>query len=185
MVEGEAPEIAQVLEFWFAPGREKQWFVKDAAFDREVDERLGALHAKATTGAFEAWQASARGCLALVILFDQVPRNIHRGGAEAYAYDWQALAVLEQALAKGLDQQLSELERWFFYLPLEHSEDLDHQDRCVALMSELANSDRLRWAIAHRDVIARFGRFPHRNAALGRESTAEEAEFLTQPDSSF
>lgn len=179
-------EIEAVLGFWFGEGRDAQWFERDEAFDRAVGEALGALHEKAASGGLDHWAAEPRGALALVILLDQVPRNLFRGTPRAFATDPQALAVCKAALAAGHDARLADdRERIFLYLPLEHSEALADQERCVALCAPLSEPDWLTYAERHRDIVARFGRFPHRNAVLGRETTEAEAAFLQEPGSSF
>lgn len=179
-------DIDRVLSFWFAEGREDQWFERSDTFDRAVERTLGGLHAEAAGGAIDCWAATPRGALALIILLDQVPRNLYRGTARAFATDAKALAICHAALAAGHDGALAtDHERVFLYLPLEHSEDLADQERCVALCAGLADSQFHRYAVLHRDIIARFGRFPHRNDALGRETSSEEAAFLQQPNSSF
>lgn len=183
--------IDAVLPFWFgveAPGRDlayqPRWFEKDPAFDAEIRARLGPLHDAAAAGGHDALVTSPHGALAQVILLDQVPRNLFRDSPRAFATDPQARALTRTALDRGWDQALHPLERLFLYLPLEHSESLADQDLSVALMTPLGErfAD---YAERHRVIIARFGRFPHRNAALGRDSTAEERDFLTQPGSSF
>jgi len=175
-----------VLDFWFAEGMAARWFKADEAFDQEVRQLLLPLHEQAAEGRLDHWQESAPGALALVILLDQVPRNMFRGEPRAFATDAQALAVTKRALAKGFDQELRQVERVFLYLPLEHCEDLADQELCVQLTSALdENPEWGDYARRHRDVIARFGRFPHRNAVLGRETTPEEAVFLQEPGSSF
>ncbi|WP_338089144.1 DUF924 family protein [Nannocystis pusilla] len=141
---------------------------------------------RAASGALDGWGAAPRGALALVILLDQFPRNMFRGTPEAFASDAKAREVANAALDAGHEHALTQEERLFLYLPLEHSEELADQERCVELMRALDETPMwLDYAVRHRDVIARFGRFPHRNAVLGRESTAEECEFLMQPGSSF
>ncbi len=176
----------EVLGFWFAPGMEEKWFVKDAAFDDEVRRRLSVHYEKAAAGRYGAWCGTPRGCLALCILLDQAPRNIFRDDLRAYATDAAALAVACHAIAEGFDRALTQRERAVLYLPLEHSEDLAHQEHCVRLMRELDEDPRwCDFAERHRDIIARFGRFPHRNAVLGRQTSAAEAGFLEEPDSSF
>lgn len=172
-----------VLEFWFSDAARPHWFVPSEAFDARVRDVLGPLHAQAAAGQLDHWVRDPRGALALVILLDQVPRNIHRGSADAFATD--ALALRHARDAVDLGRELGEDERVFLYLPFEHSESLADQDRCVTLMAALRNPMWLDYAERHRQVIARFGRFPHRNATLGRDSTDEELEFLTQPGSSF
>ncbi len=186
--------IDEILDFWFK-GDTSRWFKKDPAFDAEVTERFQNDVARAQRGELDAWCDSPRGCLACVILIDQFSRNIHRGSAQAFAGDARAQAIVIDALVRGDDQRLGAHERLFLYMPLMHAEDLALQDRGLALFSAAANSEsgeqaKLAANFAdfgqkHRAIIARFGRFPHRNAVLGRESTAQEAEFLQQPGSSF
>lgn len=170
--------ISEVLNFWFDPSSKAYWFEPSAAFDRAVAERLGDLHRRAAGGELEAWQSSAEGCLALCILLDQAPRQLFRGDARAFATDAKALAVAKRALAKGFDRQLSVEQRQFLYLPLMHSERLADQERCVALYEAEELRHNLQHAVEHADIVRRFGRFPHRNAALGRASTAEEEDYL-------
>ena len=178
--------IAEVLGFWFGLGMKERWFKKDPAFDAEVLARLGALRERAAAGAFGAWRDSAEGCLALIVLLDQVPRNLFRGQAQAFATDPAARELTGHALAQGFDAALTQDQLGFLYMPLEHGESLEDQDLCLRLTAMLdENSTWHQWAVPHRDIIARFGRFPHRNAALGRKSTPEELEFLEQPKSSF
>ena len=161
-------------------------FKADEAFDQEVRRALLPLYEQAAAGRLDHWQESANGALALVILLDQVPRNLFRGEPRAFATDARALAVTKRALAEGLDRKLRQVGRVFLYLPLEHCEDLADQEYCVQLIGALdENPDWADYARRHRDVIARFGRFPHRNAVLGRETTPEEAAFLQEPGSSF
>jgi len=179
-----APE--EVLAFWYAEGMEQRWFKSDEAFDEDVRQALLPLHAQAATGRLDHWQQSARGALALVILLDQVPRNLFRGQPRAFATDAAALAVTRRALENGLDKALRQVERMFLYLPLEHCENLADQELCVTLTGQLdENPEWHDYALRHRDIVARFGRFPHRNAVLGREATPEEQDFLKEPGSSF
>lgn len=185
-------EPAEVLDFWFgaAPGAARaEWFRKDAAFDADIARRFGALHAAAARRERDAWRASAEPMLALVVVLDQFSRNMYRGDPRAFAQDAYALECANQAIGRGDDLGLLPVQRQFLYLPLEHSEDLADQERCVELMRSLEAFEPTRglteWAVKHRDIVARFGRFPHRNAALGRASTPEEAEFLKQPGSGF
>lgn len=178
--------IEHVLAFWFADGREAQWFERSETFDAAVREALEALHLRAAAGTLDHWAETPRGALALVILLDQVPRNLYRGTARAFATDAKARAVCRAALDAGHDAALaSAAERLFLYLPLEHSEDLADQERCVGLVAALGDAEQLRYAERHREIVQRFGRFPHRNAALGRETTEAEAAFLQEPESSF
>lgn len=186
MAGGEVSALDEVLSFWFAPGRAEQWFVANPEFDREVETHLAHHLAAARAGDYDGWRASARGCLALCILLDQVPRNLHRGTPLAYAHDKTARAVTRHARARGFDRLLPQEQRLFLYLPLEHSEDLADQNDCVELIGRLDANPKWRgYAEQHRDIIARFGRFPHRNATLDRETTPEEAAFLEEPGSSF
>jgi uncharacterized protein (DUF924 family) len=177
----EPPLPAEIVEFWREAGH-KKWFGKDDAFDAALRERFEAAHMAASRGDFAHWTKDAEGALALLILVDQVPRNIWRGSAHAFATDALARSVAEAALAKGFDKAVEPALRPFFYLPFEHSEAMADQDRAVALSEtlrdEIGDEDTLKWAILHRDIIRRFGRFPHRNAAFGRETTAQERAFL-------
>lgn len=166
-----------VIDFWMEAGP-KKWFARDVAFDDAIRERFGALHFAAARGELDAWRDDAVGALALLILLDQFPRNIFRGSAHAFATDPLVRAISREAIARGLDQQVAADVRPFFYLPLEHSEDPADQDECVRLYTALGDEEGLKWAVLHRDIITRFGRFPHRNRALGRETTAEEQAFL-------
>jgi uncharacterized protein (DUF924 family) len=181
-------DAANVLEFWFGQDR-KRWFVKDLAFDEDIRRRFLPLYDKALQGELAHWNAEARSCLALVILFDQFPRNMFRGTARAFATDPQAREATNLILKSGWDRTMTPDERMFVYLPFEHSESLADQERGFALMKEIAlypeTADVPRWAEAHLVIIRRFGRFPHRNAMLGRQSTPEETEFLKQPGSGF
>ena len=187
--------IAALLDFWFGAGTpewnepRKVWWEKDPAFDEELLQRFLADHVRAAAGALSSWQEEPESCLALVLLLDQLPRNLFRGSPQAFATDPLAREVARHALKQGFDQQTIPVRRSFFYLPFEHSEDLGDQHRCVELFQAMAKTpedkETARFAEQHRDIIARFGRFPHRNATLGRETTAEEAEFLKGPNSSF
>ncbi len=185
-----------ILDFWFgAPGEphaghpRKIWYQKDAAFDSEIRARFAEDYGAAREGARAGWRDSAETCLALVIVLDQFPRNLFRDDAHAFATDAAALEAARHAIARGYDQVLSPLMRRFFYMPFLHAENIDDQEAGVELMRSVADApmgaESVKAAIQHRDIIARFGRFPHRNAVLGRESTAEEAAFLEGPDSSF
>jgi len=175
----------EVLDFWFAGSTRPSWFARSEAFDALVRAELGPPHERAVRGELDAWAADPRGALALVLLLDQAPRNIHRGSANAFATDARALQYARAVVDAGLDQGLTEVEKVFLYMPFEHSESLADQDRCVALTAALTDPLWHDFAAKHRVIIARFGRFPHRNAILGRESTPEELEFLQQPGSTF
>jgi uncharacterized protein (DUF924 family) len=176
-----------LLQFWFDPSldaaqRNKRWFGKDAAFDAEIRRRFLALYEAAAAGRLAAWRSSPRECLALVILLDQLPRNIFRGEGRAFATDAMAREAA-QALLPGA-AELSPEELLFACLPFEHSESLDDQALACELIGPLG-AELLRYAERHREIIERFGRFPHRNQILGRESTPEELAFLKQPGSGF
>ncbi|MBK1696266.1 DUF924 family protein [Rhodovibrio salinarum] len=179
--EADQPRLADLLTFWFDPASRPYWFDSTPAFDAQLRERFLDLYAAAADGGLRQWRTSAHGCLGLVLLLDQVPRNVFRGTPQAFATDPEARAITLEALDKAFDRELDEAQRLFLYLPLEHSEDLADQDRSVALIAQLTSEPAWKdYADKHRAVIARFGRFPHRNALLGRESTAEEREFLEQ-----
>ena len=167
----------EVLAFWRAAGPDK-WFAKDDAFDTEIRARFLPTYEAAAASKLSEWEATAESALALTITLDQFPRNMFRGDARAFATDATARAVADRALVHGFDQQVPLDERLFFYLPFEHSENVPDQERCCALVRTLGNADLLRWAELHADVIRRFGRFPHRNAVLGRITTAAERQFL-------
>lgn len=166
-----------VISFWREAGPQK-WFSKDTDFDRLIAARFGAAHDAAKDGRLSAWQDSAEGTLALIILLDQFPRNMFRDSPRAFATDEEARKIASAALDNGFDQKVPAEIRTFFYLPFMHSEQLADQDRCLALYRALGNEDGLRYAEIHADIIRRFGRFPHRNAILGRASSAEEIAFL-------
>jgi uncharacterized protein (DUF924 family) len=175
----------KVLSFWFAPASRPCWFESEKGFDREIEERFLSLIEAAARGELEPWAETPRGALALCILLDQFPRNVWRGTPRAFASDAEARRVAGAALAAGHDRKLEADERLFLYLPFEHSEDLADQERSVALFHDLGDAEQLDYAVRHHDIIARFGRFPHRNRVLGRVSTPEEQAFLQQPGSSF
>ncbi len=178
--------IDEIVDFWFDDAMKPYWFRKSDSFDRAVADTLGEPHAAAARGDCDSWMEDVDGCLALCILLDQVPRNIFRGDPRSFATDAKARAVAEHALANGFDLECTTDERIFLYLPLEHHEDMDSQNRSVALFTERVGDDvTVDYANRHRAVIERFGRFPHRNAILGRDSTPEEAAFLLEPNSSF
>lgn len=169
---------AEVVRFWREAGPDR-WFRKDEAFDREFRDRFLATHEAAARGGLDAWRHSAEGALALLIVLDQFPRNAFRGGGRVYATDALARVVAAQAIRAGHREQVDAALRRFFHLPFSHSEWPDDQQRAVAL-AESTDAETLRWARHHQDVIARFGRFPHRNALLGRRSTAAERGFLEE-----
>ena len=167
----------QVTDFWEQAG-ETRWFTKDAAFDGVLRVRFGADLAEARTGAFDQWGETPEGALGLVILLDQVSRNVHRGSPLAFAADQRALRLTKQWIGQGFHHKLTPPRARWLIMPFEHAEDLDAQHRGVALFQTMGLSDMAYWAQVHLDIIARFGRFPHRNAVLGRPSTPEEMAFL-------
>lgn len=198
----ESPET--ICEYWFgssdndlevAKQHSKQWWSKNVEVDAEIKTRFASYLPRVVNGELDQWQESALGTLALILLTDQFPRNMFRGAAQAFAYDAIARNLCKQGLKKDIDQKLRPIQRVFFYIPLEHSESLADQEQCLQLFRQLANSaepalqptltDYIDFAIRHRDIIERFGRFPHRNALLDRESTPAELAFLETPGSSF
>ena len=168
----------EIVRFWRDAGA-RAWFTKDETFDGRCRAFEKAHHA-AARGECAAWEQDAEGALALVLLLDQIPRNIYRGSPHAYATDPLAQAAAQRAVARRFDAATESLLRIFFYLPYEHAEDLALQEKGVKLTESLGDAEYLRYAILHRDIIARFGRFPHRNAILGRASTPEELAFLAE-----
>ncbi len=178
-------EARAVLDFWFTETSPEQWFKRDDAFDATVRKRFAELYRRAAAGALDGWRQTPAGCVALAIVLDQFPRNMFRGDARAFATDAAARAVLRYALDRKFDAGLSARERQFLYMPLQHSEDPADQALSVALYAATGDAGLVKWAEAHKRIIDRFGRFPHRNDVLGRTTTPDEAEFLTQPDSSF
>jgi uncharacterized protein (DUF924 family) len=194
----------QLLDLWFGPtddpyaappDRSKRWFARSDDFDAALRAEFLDDHARAARGELDAWAATARGRLALIVLLDQLSRNMLRGTPGAFATDPKALALCVEGIECGHDRELRPVERYFHYMPLMHAESIEAQDLCVASFERLvagAPDDRralftsaLDYAVRHRDIVARFGRFPHRNAILGRPSTLEEVELLKQPGSSF
>lgn len=184
-----------ILAFWFSPRARTLWFEKDKDFDEQIRMRFGAAVHEAQQGGFDSWRQSPEGVLALLLLLDQFSRNIHRGTAKAFLGDARCRDVAACAIEQGFDRRFGFEERCFFYLPFEHSEALGDQDRAVALFTMLLDqapaehretaAGLLDYAHRHRNVIQRFGRFPHRNAALGRSTTEAEAAFLKEPGSAF
>lgn len=198
------PRIAQVLEFWLGAAqptdasaltRQSMWFTKSDALDAEIRSRFGAWVEAARAGRLDGWAETAYGRLALIVLLDQFSRNAWRGQPEGFAGDAQALALALEALENGHWEAVPPLAQFFLAMPVEHAEDPTMQARSVALFTQLAAQatpatqpvlrSALEFAHQHQKVIARFGRFPHRNAALGRDSTAEEKAFVAQPGTSF
>lgn len=189
-------EFIRVLDFWFgvpaSPERgrpRKRWFVKDDAFDAEIRARFLGLYERAAAGELYEWENTPLAALALAIVLDQFPRNMFRGQPRAFATDALALRIARRVVEHRFDRLLRPVERWFAYLPFEHAEDLAAQRHSLALFGGLSNdkdsAGTIDYAQRHYVIIARFGRFPHRNGVLGRRSTPAETEFLAQPGSSF
>jgi uncharacterized protein (DUF924 family) len=191
------PDPDAVLAFWFGtptaeptPARDKLWFVKSRTTDALIRSRFLATHEAAKSGALDHWLRQPRSCLAYIIATDQFPRNLFRDTGAAFATDALALAAARNALARGFEKSLMPIERVFLYLPFEHSEEPADQVQSVSLFAALREEDDqmngyYQYALAHQRIIERFGRFPHRNALLGRASTAEEIAFLKEPGSRF
>jgi uncharacterized protein (DUF924 family) len=177
--------VQDVLKFWFEQTRPDQWLEKDPTFDATIRDRFLGLHEAVVFRDNNSLLADAQTALAAVIMLDQMSRNMFRGTPRAFAYDEQALWLADAAIARGFDGALSKDQRMFLYLPFEHAEDRRSQARCVELMASLGDPEVQKWAEAHRVIVDRFGRFPHRNAVLERVSTPEEIEFLKQPNSCF
>jgi uncharacterized protein (DUF924 family) len=168
-----------ILDFWFAAGWDK-WWSKNDAFDAEIKRRFGALHAEACAGELDDWARDAQGALALVILLDQFSRNLYRNDHRAWAQDGKALGLAREAIAHRFDVEVPVTARCWFYMPFEHSEDLAVQMEGLPHFARLEDAELLKFAELHADIIRRFGRFPHRNAVLGRRSTSEEESFLKE-----
>lgn len=200
---GDDNGFEQVLEFWFGELKDgraddahsERWFTKNPDFDRLLADRFEALHGRIMSGEHDAWLETPRGRLAYIIVLDQFSRNMFRDTPRMYASDERALHAALEGIERGMDRDLELHEQMFFYMPLMHSESLDVQNQCVELFQRLHDeappplkervADSLKYAEMHRDIVQRFGRFPHRNAILDRTSTDEEQHFLTQPNSAF
>lgn len=168
----------RIIDFWTAVGRDK-WYTRDDALDAAITEQFGAAHAAAAQGELADWEASSDGALALLLLLDQFPRNMFRGSARAFATDGAARALADRAIARGFDTSCDPILRRFFYLPFMHSEALADQQRCIALCRADGDEEGVKYAVMHRDIIANFGRFPHRNSVLGRAMTEAEIAYLS------
>jgi uncharacterized protein (DUF924 family) len=172
---------ADIVAFWREAGPDR-WFGKDVAFDQACRDRFMATYEAAARGDLNEWELTPEGALAVVLLLDQFPRNMFRGTRRVYATDQTALLAADRAVERGRDREVEPELRRFFYLPFMHSEALHHQDRSITLNEALGDPEVVQWARHHRDIVARFGRFPHRNAVLGRESTPEEKAFLRESE---
>ena len=180
----------EVLTFWLEEIEPKMWFTKDEKFDQLLVEKFGAVHSKISNNELTAWEDEAESALAAIIVLDQFSRNMFRDTPNSLAFDNQALLIAKKAIEKGFDKQVAK-GRNFFYMPFMHSENLKDQEKCIELFRELTKDtnkneeEESHYAVLHRNIVKRFGRFPHRNEILGRESTKEEIEFLKGPNSSF
>lgn len=174
----DAVSARRILDFWFSEDVEQDWFRVNPALDQQIRGRFGDLYERARAGDLSGWLGTSETALALAIMLDQFPRNMFRGTPRTFESDELAREVSRTAIDRHFDQQRSVRERAFFYLPLMHSEDLLDQIECVQLYRRMKDEENLRYAVEHHDIIARFGRFPHRNKLLGRQSSEEEAEFL-------
>jgi len=203
-MDGVGPRAEAVLRFWFGDdpaqplARREVWFKKDHTFDNAVRNTFGEDVARARAGEYDGWSATPQGALALILLHDQFTRNIYRETPACFAQDVHALRICLNGQAAGLDAALPTVQRWFFYMPMMHSEELDIQERMVSTIERMQEeaagegeeirdllADVLKYAIAHRDVIAKYGRFPHRNPILGRDSSPDEVAYMNQPGSGF
>lgn len=174
-----------VLDFWFKQTSPDLWFAQNNALDEKIKQQFGQLHAAAAAGELFEWRSNAQGRLAEIILLDQFSRNLYRNQAAAFAYDSIALVLAQEAVQQQLDQQLDAEQRAFLYMPYMHSESKKIHQIALPLFTALGNEGNLHFEKLHKEIIERFGRYPHRNKALGRTSTPAEIEFLKQPDSSF
>lgn len=176
---------SDILSFWFEEIQPKDWWIKSESFDQTIHSRFGDYHEAASSGELYEWRNSAQGVLAEVIILDQFSRNIYRNSAKAFAYDPQALTLSQFAVLLKLDEELSLSERQFLYMPYMHSESKSIHQQAVPLFKALGADKGYDFELKHKEIIDRFGRYPHRNELLGRQSTSEELEFLKQPGSSF
>ncbi len=177
----------EVLDFWFVETAPVQWFQKNSVFDDMIRERFSSLYDMTKEGFCDGWAKDADGCLSLIIILDQFPRNMFRNTPRAFESDAKALSIARDAISKGFDQVIPQTKRRFIYLPFEHSENIEDQKRSVELFESMKDEDPLgyEYAVRHLRTIEKFGRFPNRNAALGRESTAEEAIYLDEVSIGF
>ena len=175
----------EVIKFWFEDIEPKQQFKKDEAFDAEIRSRFGDLHERASKGLLYTWREHPLDALAEIIILDQFSRNIYRDSAEAFAFDNLALVLAQESIRRKLDTELQDRHKCFLYMPFMHSESPEIHEIALYLFDKPGLENNYNYELRHKEIIDRFGRYPHRNAVLGRESTAEEVEFLAQPGSSF
>ncbi len=171
-----------VLEFWYTPPMSAHWFSSTPAIDQSIHNRFAPAWEQARQGELDAWKQQAEGCLALCIILDQFPLNMFRGEARSFSTEQQAVAICKHAVSQGFDQQLVPERLMFLYMPLMHSEFMTDQDESVRLFTAAGLADNVRFAEHHRSIVARFGRFPHRNVILGRTSSAQEQEYLASDE---
>jgi len=180
------PAPQDIIDFWFSERARKKWWKKDEGFDQEIRERFAAVHRSAAAGKLKHWRGTPEGKLAEIIVLDQFSRNMFRQSPEAFAQDGRARALARSAVSQGADRELPVEQRAFLYMPLMHSESMDDHEQAVKLFaSDPGLAGNLEFEISHKAIIERFGRYPHRNAILGRESSSEELAFLRLPGSSF
>jgi uncharacterized protein (DUF924 family) len=177
--------IQKILDFWFSELEPKQWFMKDPALDETIKQKFESTYHEIVAGEHKAWEDSAEGCLAMILVLDQFSRNMFRDEAQAFAADNKALAVAQLAVKKAFDKALDPKQRTFVYMPYMHSEDPAVHEVVVDIFTAHGNAMSLDYEMKHKAIIDRFGRYPHRNKILGRTSTPEELDFLNQPGSSF
>ena len=180
-----AEPAGAIVKYWFETLKPKDWFRRDEMIDNKITARFGHVYEQLKSGVPGSWLGSPEGFLAAILVLDQFPRNMFRDNRRAFLTDPAALALAKEAIAKGYDMKLPPEQRAFVYMPFQHSEEPEDQARSIELFTKLGNPLNLDFAVRHKEIIDRFGRFPHRNAVLGRASTDEEAEFLKQPGSSF
>jgi uncharacterized protein (DUF924 family) len=175
----------EILKFWFEELEPKQWWIKDLELDQLIIARFSEIHTRATCCELSVWRKTAQGRLAEIIVLDQFSRNMFRGSSLSFAYDALALALSQEAISSGADQRLTAVERNFIYMPFMHSESFQIHEDAVELFRSNGQQGNFDYELKHKVIIERFGRYPHRNKVLGRESTDDEIEFLQQPESSF
>lgn len=178
-------ESEAIIEFWFNEITPKQWFIKDLSFDQMIKDRFSEIHKAATKGELFGWRDTAEGCLAEIIVLDQFSRNMYRDKPEAFASDTTALVLAQQAVELEIDKELPPEKRTFLYLPYMHSESQQIHEQAIILFDQPGLEDNLRFEYLHKEIIDRYGRYPHRNEILGRPSTTDELDFLESPGSSF
>ncbi|MCH2546478.1 MAG: DUF924 domain-containing protein [Alphaproteobacteria bacterium] len=174
-----------VLKFWLEDATYSQWFARDDVFDASIRKRFSQTHAAAITAELWHWRRSPQGRLAEIIVIDQFSRNLHRNSAQAFAYDSMALALAQEAIENGDDEKLDKVQRRFLYMPFMHSESAIIHEVAMQLFTAIDDENTLKYEKLHKKIIDKFGRYPHRNAVLGRKSTKEEEAFLKEPNSSF